>query len=94
MKILSIVWFKVLPAKFGGQKGIANFNQYLSRLHPLVCICSADNEPGADIPYKVLPVLPTGKKQLLLPSAWRKIKQAAIQEKATQLKQPGQPAQN
>lgn len=85
MKILSIVWFKVLPAKFGGQKGIANFNQYFSRLHPLVCICSADNEPDADIPYKVLPVLPTGKKQLLLPSAWRKIKQAAIQEKVTHI---------
>lgn len=85
MKILSIVWFKVLPAKFGGQKGIANFNQQLSRLQPLVCICSADNEPVANIPYKVLPVLPTGKKQLLLPSAWKKIRQAAIQEKATHI---------
>jgi glycosyltransferase involved in cell wall biosynthesis len=85
MKILSIVWFKVLPAKFGGQKGIGNFNQQLSRLHPLVCICSADNEPGSDTTYKVLPVLPTGKKQLVLPSAWRKIKQAAMQEKATHI---------
>lgn len=85
MKFLSIVWFKVLPAKFGGQKGIANFNQYLSRLQPLVCICSADNEPTDDTPYKVLPVLPTGKKQLLLPSAWKKIKQAALQEKVTHI---------
>lgn len=40
-KILSIVWYKVLPPVFGGQKGIAGFNKHLAKHHPLVCLCSS-----------------------------------------------------
>lgn len=68
---------------FGGQKGIAHFNQYLSRYYPLVCACSDDNQPPEGLPYKVLPVLPKGQKQVINPLYWRKVKQIARQEKAS-----------
>jgi polysaccharide biosynthesis protein PslH len=85
MKILSIVWYKILPPKFGGQKGIAHFNHYLSLHHPLVCLCSANNQPSNDLPYKVRPELPASKWQFLLPSCWKKIKQTALQERPTHI---------
>ena len=80
-KILSIVWYKVLPARFGGQKGIALFNKYLSQYHPLVCLCSSNNEPADDVLYKVIPELPVSKLQFILPSIHRKVKEVALREK-------------
>jgi hypothetical protein len=85
VKILSIVWYKVLPPQFGGQKGIAYFNHQLARHHPLVCVCSNNNEPADDLLYTVRPILPQSKWQFLQPSSWKKIKTTAIEEKATHI---------
>ena len=85
MKIISIVWYKVLPPKFGGQKGIACFNQELAKHHPLVCLCSSNNEPADDLLYKVIPGLPVSKWQFILPSCWKKIRDIVAQEKATHI---------
>ena len=85
MRILSIVWYKVLPPQFGGQKGIAYFNQQIAAHHPLVCVCSNNNEPADDLLYTVKPILPTGKAQFLQPSSWKKIKQAAVEFNATHI---------
>lgn len=82
-KIVSIVWYKVLPARFGGQKGIASFNNYLARIHPLVCLCSSSNEAVPDLPYRLIPKLPTSKWQFLQPSCWNLIRQTILDEKAT-----------
>jgi len=76
VKILSMVWYKVLPPKFGGQKGIALFNQYLSRYCQLTCLCSDDNTDPGDLSYKVLPILPTGRKHVFNPFYWSKIRKA------------------
>jgi polysaccharide biosynthesis protein PslH len=51
--VLSIVPYKIFPAKFGGQKGIANFNEYFSRYHNLFCITVEDNAENA-APYTIL----------------------------------------
>ncbi len=54
--VLSIVTYKILPAKLGGQKGIALFNQYFSKKENLICVTIKDNDPGlAD--YKVFNLL-------------------------------------
>ncbi len=63
MKVLSIVWYKVLPARYGGQKGIHDFNQELGRHCDLSCLCSKDNITAPGLSYRVLPFLPTGKWQ-------------------------------
>ncbi|MEO5564894.1 MAG: glycosyltransferase [Chitinophagaceae bacterium] len=83
--ILSVVWYKILPAQFGGQKGIANFNQSLGRKYPLVCLCSKDNEPPGGLTYKVLAELPSTKRQFFDPICLRKIKSAAKKENATHI---------
>ncbi|HEX7905086.1 MAG TPA: glycosyltransferase [Chitinophagaceae bacterium] len=85
MKIISIVWYKVLPPKFGGQKGIACFNNELAKHHPLVCLCAANNEPADDLLYKVRTELPVSKWQFILPSCWKKITNVISQEKATHI---------
>jgi glycosyltransferase involved in cell wall biosynthesis len=85
IRILSIVWYKVLPARFGGQKGIAHFNQALGKLYPLVCLCSRNNEPAIDLSYTVLPELPVSKWQFLNPFIQQRIVRTAKKEKPTHI---------
>jgi polysaccharide biosynthesis protein PslH len=74
-KILSLVWFKIFPAHFGGQKGIAGFYKSLSEYYPIDCICSDDNTRGQEKNLRILPFLPRGKWQFINPSVWSKIQQ-------------------
>lgn len=85
MKILSIVWYKVLPPRYGGQKGIAVFQKYLARHAPLTCLCSHNNQPGDEVEYKVLPQLPVSKGQFLHPFVIRTITEVAKKEKPTHI---------
>lgn len=71
--LVSLVWYQVLPARFGGQKGIAQFNDHLGRHHRLSCLCSSDNTPTGRESYAVLPELSTGRAQVLQPWNWRRI---------------------
>lgn len=80
MKILSIVWYKVLPPIYGGQKGIALFNEHLGRLIPISCLCAKSNA-GYDVSYKVLPLLPETKSQFISPASWNLIRKIAVKEK-------------
>ncbi|HYO21246.1 MAG TPA: glycosyltransferase family 4 protein [Flavisolibacter sp.] len=84
IKILSVVWYKVLPPNFGGQKAIAYLNEHLGRLAPLLCLCSNDNE-AASTTYRNHPILPTNKLQFINPFVWRKIYLFAKRKKATHL---------
>src|SRR6185503_8330200 len=59
--VLSIVSYKIFPAKLGGQKGIASFNEYFSKYHSLYCVTVEDNLPG-NAPYQVINAL--GNKPL------------------------------
>ena len=54
--VLSIVTYKIFPAKLGGQKGIALFNQYFSKQHQLFCFTIKDNDPSL-ASYKVFNLL-------------------------------------
>jgi glycosyltransferase involved in cell wall biosynthesis len=84
-KLLSLVWYKVLPPRFGGQKGIAEFNRYLAAHFPLTCLCSSNNIPVGDEPYDICPDLPVGRSQVLNPNAWRKVVDTASQGRFTHL---------
>lgn len=70
---LSIVWYKVLPPVYGGQRGIALFNQYLGQRVPLTCLCSSDNVPAGGLPYRVVNELPVSKAQFWNPFVRKKI---------------------
>lgn len=84
-KVLSIAWYKVLPPKYGGQKGIACFNEYLGRKTSLTCLCSKNNESTRSLSYTLLPGLPVSKWQFLNPFTWRKIMRVAKKEKPTHI---------
>jgi hypothetical protein len=71
-RILSVVWYKVLPAEYGGQKGIAHFNEHLGFRHEIHCLCSKDNRVEKTS-YAIDPSLPTGKGQVLNPYRWLQI---------------------
>jgi glycosyltransferase involved in cell wall biosynthesis len=72
-RILSISWYKVLPPKYGGQKGIALFTKYLSQIHQVVLLCSKNNELSTDMPFQIKAELPNSRSQFLNPFCWRKI---------------------
>jgi glycosyltransferase involved in cell wall biosynthesis len=69
MKIVSLVWFKIFPAKFGGQKGIAIFLEYLTAYFDITCLCSRDNNYLGNS-LKVVPKLPVRKWQFINPIIW------------------------
>jgi len=52
--IISIVSYPFLPAKLGGQKGIALFYKYFSKHHTLICITTKNNDPAAAEGYRVI----------------------------------------
>jgi hypothetical protein len=56
-KIISLVSYPFLPAKVGGQKGVALFNKYFSQYHELICVTTKKNDPAAAEGYKVLNIL-------------------------------------
>src|SRR5665647_3177064 len=58
--VLSIVSYKIFPAKFGGQKGIANFNEYFSKYHTLYCVTVKENSATA-APYTIINKLSNSK---------------------------------
>lgn len=59
--ILSLVPYKILPAKMGGQKGIALFNEYLAKEVNLTCVTTKNNEIDLAKGYKILSVLSNSK---------------------------------
>ena len=59
-KVLSVVPYKIFPAKVGGQKGIALFNEYFAKEIQLECVTVRDNDPKYATGYKVLNILSNG----------------------------------
>ena len=53
INVLSLVSYNFLPAKMGGQKGIALFNRFLSKEVNLTCITTESNRPGAEDNYDI-----------------------------------------
>lgn len=78
---LSLVWYKVLPPEYGGQKGIAHFNDCLGQKVPLTCLCSCNNHPDRVLSYKLLNQLPVSRVQFWNPHLRSRIR-TLIQEQS------------
>jgi hypothetical protein len=81
--IVSLVWYKILPAQFGGQQTIAAFNNALGKEVQLTCLCSKNNVQTGNENFEVYPLLPTSKWQFINPLTWWFIYQFIKKEKAT-----------
>ena len=53
LRILSIIPYQVFPAKLGGEKGIAVFNEYLAREVELAAVTVRSNDPKYAKGYKL-----------------------------------------
>lgn len=85
MRFLSVVWYKILPPKYGGQKGIASFQQHLADKTALACLCSNNNVPSGKESYSVQPELPESKWQFINAFCWQQVIKAVKNFQATHL---------
>ena len=61
--IVNIIPYKILPARLGGEKGIALFNEYLGRLLPITGISTKNNDVTAAKNYTVLNILSNSRSR-------------------------------
>jgi polysaccharide biosynthesis protein PslH len=61
INVLSLVSYKILPAKMGGQKGIALFNEYLAKEVNLTCVSTKNNDTSLANGYNMLNILSDSK---------------------------------
>ena len=59
--VLSIVSYQFLPAKMGGQKGIAFFNRFFSKQVNLTCVTTINNNANFADGYDLLTILSSSK---------------------------------
>ena len=85
INIAALVSYKIFPAKMGGQKGIALFYQYLSRLLPVTIISTRNNEFSGAGEIQFLPVLSNSKLRYVNPFLVFKIRKILLERKITHL---------
>lgn len=83
LHIVSLVWYKILPAQFGGQQTIAAFNNALGKEVRLTCLCSKNNVASGNENFSIQALLPTSKWQFINPITWLFIYQFIKKQKAT-----------
>jgi glycosyltransferase involved in cell wall biosynthesis len=85
INVLSIVSYKFLPPDMGGQKGIAFFNRYLSRLVKLSCVTIEDNRELDTEGYPIKNILSNSKSRYFNPFYFFTISRIIRKEKITHL---------
>lgn len=84
-RIVSIIPYKTLPARLGGEKGIALFNEYLGLLIPVTGISTKNNDVSAAKNYTMLNVLSNSRLRYLNIFLFFTIRKIIWKQKATHL---------
>lgn len=82
--IISIVSYPYLPAKTGGQKGIALFYQFFSKYNTLTCITTKKNEPAL-ANYTVIKSISNSPLRYINPFLFFPVRQLVQKQQATHL---------
>ena len=61
IRVLTLISYKFLPAKLGGQKNIALFFKFFSSLIPTTCVTVKDNDTSCVTEYEVLNIIQNGR---------------------------------
>jgi Glycosyl transferases group 1/Glycosyltransferase Family 4 len=85
MNIISLVSYPFLPARTGGQKGIALFYKYFSRYHQLTLVTTEKNQPAFAEGYELLNVIGNSKLRYVNPFIYFRLRNLIRQKKATHL---------
>lgn len=85
MNIISLVSYPFLPARSGGQKGIALFYKYFSRHHQVTIITTKKNQASQAEGYELLNILPDSPTRYINPLIFFAIRKQIREKKATHL---------
>ena len=85
MNIVSIVSYPFLPAKTGGQKGIALFYKYFSRYHQLTIVTTEKNLPEYAEGYELMNIIGNSKLRYINPFIFFRLRKIIRRKKATHL---------
>ncbi len=85
VKILSLVPYKFLPPDMGGQKGIAYFNRYLSKLTNFCCVTIKDNNQLLSEGYPIKNILSNSPTRYINPFYFFTLSRIIREEKITHL---------
>jgi polysaccharide biosynthesis protein PslH len=83
MNIISLVSYPFLPARSGGQKGIALFYKYFSRYHSVTIITTQKNLPSFADGYEVINDLSNSSFRYINPFIFFKIRKLIREKNAT-----------
>ena len=83
--VVSIIPYKFLPPKIGGQKGIALFNQYFSQYVKLVCATIKSNENQYAKGYEAIPVFSASQFRYINLFPVFKLRKLIREKKATHI---------
>lgn len=84
-RILSIIPYRILPARLGGEKGIAVFNEYLAEKVQLTGVTTRNNDPALAKGYKLLNILTNSKLRYMNIFLFFKIRSLIQSESSTHL---------
>jgi polysaccharide biosynthesis protein PslH len=84
-RVVSIVPYTFLPAKIGGQKGIALFNEYFGQYTDLTCLTVKNNENEQARNYEAIKVFSSSRLRYANPLSFFKIRKILRQKKATHI---------
>lgn len=85
IRVVSIIPYKILPARLGGEKGIAVFNEYVGNLIPITAIGTRNNEIAEARNYTILNKLSNRRLRYINIFLYFTIRSLIKQEKATHL---------
>jgi hypothetical protein len=85
VNVLSIVSYKFLPPEMGGQKGIAFFNRYLSRLVTFNCVTIQDNTELSAEGYPIKNILSNSSSRYINPFYFFTLSRIIRNQKITHL---------
>ncbi len=85
MNIISIVSYPFLPARSGGQKGIALFYKYFSKHRSVTCITTKKNQPDLAEGYEVRNILTDSRARYINPFIFFTIRKWIRRKKATHI---------
>jgi polysaccharide biosynthesis protein PslH len=85
MNVLSLVSYPFLPARSGGQKGIALFYKYFSRYHRVTIVTTKKNDPANAEGYTLLNILSNSRLRYINPFLFFTIRKQLRKAKAERL---------
>jgi len=85
MNIVSIVSYPFLPARTGGQKGIALFYKYFSRHHQLTIVTTEKNLPEYAEGYELMNIISNSRLRYINPFIFFRLRDIIRRKKATHL---------